>query len=83
MLDSGAFSSWALGGRIKIDDYIDYIRRNEHLLHRDINLDVIPGSDRQREWRRDHIDKSGRSQLPQSAADEGSGTVTDPGVPSG
>lgn len=44
MLDSGAFSAWKRGLSIDIDEYIAYIKHNEHLLHTYVNLDVIPGS---------------------------------------
>lgn len=44
MLDSGAFSAWKRGVSINIEDYIAYIKRNKHLLHSYVNLDVIPGA---------------------------------------
>jgi hypothetical protein len=58
LLDSGAYSAWTLGATINLDDYIEFIKRNEHLLDFYINLDVIPGSDGQRHWRSDQIEKA-------------------------
>lgn len=44
MLDSGAFSAWSKGEKIDLDQYIAYIKANEHCVDRYVNLDVIPGS---------------------------------------
>jgi hypothetical protein len=44
MLDSGAYSSWTKGVIINPDDYIEYIKSNQHLLDGFINLDKIPRS---------------------------------------
>lgn len=43
MLDSGAFSAWKRGTTIDVNDYIAYIKKNQHLLYSYVNLDVIPG----------------------------------------
>src|SRR5260221_8934511 len=48
MLDSGAFSAWNRGEEINIKEYIAYVKRNQHLLHSHVNLDVIPGVHGQR-----------------------------------
>jgi len=40
-LDSGAFSAKSLGKEINIDDYIDFIKRNEQFISIYANLDVI------------------------------------------
>src|SRR5258708_5969086 len=60
LLDSGAFSRWTIGTSIDLDDeYIPYVKTNEHLLAGGyISLDVIPGRDRQREWRADLIEQA-------------------------
>jgi hypothetical protein len=42
-LDSGAYAAWRRGEEINIDEYIDYIKRNEDYIDHYINLDVIPG----------------------------------------
>jgi hypothetical protein len=44
MLDSGAFSSWTRGEIIKLADYIEFVKRCEHVLDSYVSLDVIPGS---------------------------------------
>lgn len=49
LLDSGAFSVWASGATINIDDYISYakecieVAKNHNKQLRIVNLDVIPG----------------------------------------
>ena len=43
ILDSGAFSAWTRKVTINIDDYIAYIKANQHLVAAYVNLDVIPG----------------------------------------
>lgn len=43
MLDSGAFSAWTTGKIINIDEYCEYINKNNHLIDHYIALDVIPG----------------------------------------
>src|SRR5262245_50092016 len=59
MLDCGAYSAWSLwGNSIDLNHYIDFNLRNKHLLHCCINLDVIPGANRQRELDRDLIDQA-------------------------
>jgi hypothetical protein len=43
LLDSGAYSAWTQGTDIDLDDYIQFIKRNEQHLDRYVSLDVIPG----------------------------------------
>ena len=51
LLDSGAFSAFNRGERIDLDDYIGFVKANESLIYRCINLDEIPGDFGSREWR--------------------------------
>lgn len=45
MVDSGAFSAWSKGKIIKIDEYIEFIKRNHEVVdpERIVNLDIILG----------------------------------------
>ena len=56
MVDSGAYSAWTRGIQFDLHNYIEYIKRNEHLIDSYIVLDVIPGSHGQQEWRSDQIE---------------------------
>ena len=56
LLDSGAFSAWSRGQRIDLDDYVDFVKANQHLIDRCVNLDVIPGNFGNREWRPEAIE---------------------------
>src|SRR5690348_2908111 len=42
MLDSGVFSTWKRGNTINIDEYIDFVKRNQDIIEICVNLDVIP-----------------------------------------
>lgn len=44
ILDSGAYSAYTQRKTINLDDYISYIKRNQHLIAHYVNLDVIPGT---------------------------------------
>jgi hypothetical protein len=44
MLDCGAFSAWRRGECIDLADYIEFVKRYEHILDSYVSLDVIPGS---------------------------------------
>ena len=41
MLDSGAFSAWTQGKQINLDEYCDYIKRNQEWIGSYVALDVI------------------------------------------
>ncbi len=41
MLDSGAYSAWTQGVEIKIEDYIEFIKKHSDTITHCINLDVI------------------------------------------
>ena len=56
LLDSGAFSAFNLGQPIDLDDYIGYLKANEGLIYRCVNLDKIPGDFGIREWRPEKIE---------------------------
>ena len=43
LLDSGAFTAWTKGRPIDLKQYVEFIKRQEHLLTGYIALDVIPG----------------------------------------
>ena len=43
-MDSGVFGAWARKTTLDIKRYIDFIRRNEHLLRCYATMDVIPGT---------------------------------------
>lgn len=42
-LDSGAFTAWTKGRPIELKEYVEFIKRHEHLIDRYFALDVIPG----------------------------------------
>jgi hypothetical protein len=56
LLDSGAFSAFNRGEPINLDDYIGFVKANKDLIHRYVNLDVIPGNFGSREWRPEEIE---------------------------
>lgn len=41
LVDSGAFTAWRGGDPVELDDYLDFIDENEHLIDEHIQLDVI------------------------------------------
>lgn len=45
MIDSGAFTAWTKGKKVKIDEYIKFIKDNNEIVDEDfiVNLDVIRG----------------------------------------
>jgi hypothetical protein len=43
LLDSGAYTAWRSGGSIDVKDYIAYCVERKSLIHKIVNLDVIPG----------------------------------------
>jgi hypothetical protein len=45
LLDSGAYTAWSQGITIDIDEYIEYIRKNDKYITNYINLDVIDDID--------------------------------------
>lgn len=62
-LDSGAFSAWAQGQEIKIEDYIAFIKENESSITTYSNLDVI--GDPRGTWQNQKImEQVGLSPLP-------------------
>jgi len=44
-VDSGAFTAWTQGKELKIEDYIDFLKRNESNIEYYANLDVIGDAD--------------------------------------
>ena len=56
LLDSGALSAFNLGEYIDLDDYVGFVKANNGLIYRCVNLDKIPGDFGIREWRHDRID---------------------------
>ena len=56
ILDSGAFSAANQDLRLDLGDYIRFLNGNASKVNAYINLDVIPGSVRRREWRADRIE---------------------------
>ena len=56
LLDSGAFTAANTGIRLNVRAYTAFIQREASAATAYFNLDVIPGSLREREWRLDHIE---------------------------
>lgn len=62
MLDSGAFSAFTKGVRIKIHDYITFLKETPSIKYY-YNLDVI--GDEKRTWKnQEHLEKNGLTPLP-------------------
>jgi len=60
MLDSGAFSAWMKQKKISLNDYIQYIKKNEEYVDYIVNLDVIPGSFGKKNLSKKDIKKSAK-----------------------
>lgn len=43
VLDSGAYSCWRRQETLTVEEYIDFIKKNEDYVHEYVNLDQIPG----------------------------------------
>lgn len=43
MINSGAYGNWQSGDVIAVEDYTSFLKRNGSIIHRYVNLDVIPG----------------------------------------
>jgi len=62
-LDSGAFSAWSQGKEIKIQEYIDFIKKHEDVIDVYANLDVI--GDAKATWKNQQImEDAGLNPLP-------------------
>ena len=44
MVDFGAYSAFKLDGKVDLDDYIEFVKRNKEWIAHHISLDQIPGS---------------------------------------
>lgn len=63
LLDSGAFTAHTLGKTIDLQDYIAFIKKNEHLISWYMNLDVL--GDAEATWRnQETMEKAGLRPLP-------------------
>jgi len=60
LLDSGAYSAWTLGIKIKPSKYIEYVKANLHLLELYVSLDVIPGERGRRSADPDRIERAAK-----------------------
>ena len=83
LLDSGAFSAWNLGECIDLDAYIGFVKANNGLIYRFINLDKIPGNFGNREWRHGRDRGGGGGVLREPTNDERGRAQPDPGFPPG
>ena len=60
LLDCGAYSAFTQGTSIDLDQYIAYVKHNQHLVDCYLNLDVISGSDGRRERKVEHIERAAK-----------------------
>lgn len=59
-LDSGAYGAWSRGLSIDVKEYISYCKDNHELIHKLVNLDVIPGSFGRRDNTQAEVEKSAK-----------------------
>lgn len=78
LLDSGAFSAWASGAEVDIDEYIKFIYDNQEVVSAYVALDVIPGKGMRHTPSPEEVEESARASWGNLMYMEGAGLTPIP-----